>query len=81
MKITLVSFAALAALIIAPIASQASDKEVQKARRPQVQRQKQVALFYSGHGAGEYQSAPRTQSVSPAQTGQGMGVTFFTGNR
>jgi hypothetical protein len=81
MKITLVSFLALTALTIAPIAGHASDKEVQKARysHPSCQcPHRQVALFVSGRGVGDNQQAPRTQSISTAQMGQGGGLTFFT---
>jgi hypothetical protein len=79
MKITFASLVILAALAAAPIGSQASDKEV---KNPQCYRQNQhqVALFVSGRGVAQSQ-APRVESVTHAQVGQGIGVTFFTGNR
>jgi hypothetical protein len=84
MKITLVSLTALAAFLVAPIATQASDKEVQNARGPQASYRsshRQVALFVSGRGVGDQPAAPRIEAVSHAQVGQGIGVTFFTGSR
>ena len=83
MKITLVTLAAFAALIGAPIASRASDKEVQNARYPHACKcpHRQVALFVSGRAIGDRQSGPQFQNVSKAQTGQGGSITFFTGNR
>ena len=85
MKTILVSLTALTALTLAPLASQASDKEVQNARHPKAccRHHPQVALFVSGRGIGNNQPAtlPRTESVTNAQTGQGGGVTFFTGYR
>jgi len=74
MKITFVSLVILAAFAAA---SQASDKEVKNAKCCR-QAQHQVAL--SGQGLAQNR-APRTESVSKAQVGQGIGVTFFTGNR
>jgi len=84
MKTILVSLTALTALTLAPLASQASDKEVQNARHPKAchRHQQQVALFVSGRGVGNNQATtPRIESVTTAQTGQGGGVTFFTGYR
>jgi hypothetical protein len=80
MKITLISLAALAALTVAPIASQASDKESVKPKYVQASQRKhqQVALYVSGRGVGNEQGKPRTQTV---QVGQGESITFFTGNR
>jgi hypothetical protein len=78
MKTIVVSLTALVALTIAPIASQAADKEVQNARHCKACcRHQQVALFVSGRGVGN-QPTTATQSVTKAQTGQGTGVTFFT---
>jgi hypothetical protein len=83
MKITIVSLAAFAALTVAPLASQASDKEVQNAKCPKAcyKSHQQVALFVSGQGVANNQPAPRTITVSQAQTGQGGSITFFTGNQ
>jgi hypothetical protein len=84
MKTILVSLTALTALTIAPLAGQAADKEVQNARHCKAAcHQQQVALLVSGRGVGNagQQAAPQMQSVSKAQTGQGTGVTFFTGYR
>jgi len=81
MKITYLTLAAIAALTFAPIASQAADKEVQSARcsYPQCKTHEQVAL--SGRRFAQQQTAPRFETVSTAQTGQGGGITFFAGNR
>ena len=85
MKTIVVSLTALAALTIAPLASQAADKEVQNARHVKAcHRHHGVALFVSGRGVENQQAAaatPKTESVTTAQTGQGGGVTFFTGYR
>jgi uncharacterized membrane protein YgdD (TMEM256/DUF423 family) len=79
MKITFTSLVILAAFAAAPIASQASDKETQTPKCYR-QNQHQVALFVSGRGIAQT-PAPRIESVTHAQVGQGVGVTFFTGNR
>jgi hypothetical protein len=79
MKITFASLLILAAFAAAPLTSQASDKEVQNPKCCR-QNQHQVALFVSGRGVAQSQ-APRIESVTHAQVGQGVGVTFFTGNR
>jgi hypothetical protein len=82
MKITVVTLTVLTALTLAPLASQAADKEVQNVRHCKAScRQQQVALFVSGRGIGNNQAVPVMQSVTKAQTGQGGGVTFFTGYR
>jgi hypothetical protein len=82
MKIIIVSLTALAALALAPVASMASDKEVQNTKCPKAcyKKSQQVALFVSGRGVSD-QPAPPFDKVSKAQVGQGVGVTFFTGNR
>jgi len=79
MKITLVSLALACAL--APIASQASDKEVTKSHHAcYCKHHPQVALFVSGRGIGQTNTTPRLQSVTEAQTGEGpSSLTFFTG--
>jgi hypothetical protein len=84
MKNRFVLLAALAAFTVAPIASQASDKEVVKGHHYAHactcgQQRRQVALFVSGSGVGT--PASPVQSVTQAQVGQGVGVTFFTGER
>jgi hypothetical protein len=82
MKTLIVSLTALAALTIGPLASQAADKEVQNPRHCKLCHRHQVALFVSGRGVeNQQQAAPQMQSVTTAQTGQGGGVTFFTGYR
>lgn len=83
MKTTFVSLTALTAFILSPIASQASDKEVKEARCTHAcyaKGHQQVALFVSGKGV-ESQPAPRMQSVTKGQVGQGVGVTYFAGDR
>ena len=81
MKTTLATFTILAAFAVAPFASQAADKEVQNPRSAHAcvcHKSKQVALFVSGRGISDH-TAPATQTVF--QVGQGIGVTFFTGNK
>ena len=84
MKTTFTLMAALAALTLTPITSQASDKEVNKphyAHACVCPQHRQVALFVSGRGVGNGQPSSPTQTVSQAQTGQGGSITFFTGQR
>jgi len=78
MKIMLVSLAALAAFTVAPIASQASDKEVVNCRHAHAcyTRHQQVAL--SGSRIGADRGVPQMQTV---QVLQGQAITFFTGYR
>ena len=81
MKNTLLALFAFAAMAIAPFASQASDKEVQNpkcAKSCHKARHQQVALFVSGRGIGT-STAPKFQTVSKGQTGQGVSITYFTG--
>jgi hypothetical protein len=83
MKISLILTTA-AALAVAPIASQASDKEAVNGHYThacQCKHRQQVALFVSGRGIGDQRPTGGMQSVSQAQTGQGQGLTFFTGYR
>jgi hypothetical protein len=86
MKTTFVLLAALAALTTAPVTSHASDKEVVKchhyaARTCPSKQHRQVALFVSGRGVSQDQNTAPIQSVSHAQVGQGVSVTYYTGDR
>jgi hypothetical protein len=76
MKNRILAAAICAAFAAAPFTSRASDKEVQKSCA--CRRHQQVALFVSGRGIGQ-QAQPRMQSVTHAQVGQGVGVTFYAG--
>jgi len=79
MKNPLITLTVLVAFAAAPVAVQASDKEVQNPRCTHAACQKpgkQVALFVSGRGVANRPAAP-IQSVTSAQTGQGGGITFF----
>ena len=78
-KNKLIALATVAAFIAAPIAGVAADKEVQNAKRPCGcwANHRQVAIFVSGKGIG--QPAAPVVTVNHAQVGQGVGVTFFTG--
>jgi len=79
MKIKLVSLTALAAFTVAPLATQASDKEVVNGHYThacQCKHHQQVALFVSGRGVGDDRAQMQT-----VQVGQGVAVTFYAGNR
>jgi hypothetical protein len=80
MKIKFVTTVILAAFAAAPFTSQAADKEVKAPKCACRQTQHQVALFVHGQGIAQSQT-PRTITVTSAQTGQGFGLTFFTGSR
>jgi hypothetical protein len=77
MKMTLVSLAALAAFAIAPISSQASDKEVVNGRHIHACCQRHQQVAFSGHGLAKDHAAPQMQTV--VQVGQGQAITFFAG--
>ena len=80
MKLTLIT-----AIVLAPLAALAADKEVQTPTKAKVVacqkcHRQQVALFVQGSGVAT-STIPPTASVTSAQTGQGVTITFFTGSR
>ena len=69
----------LAALVAAPIVGRAADKEAQNPKCYSQCKNHTTQAALTGHAVAQAQ--PQMESVSMAEVGQGIGVTFFTGNR